>query len=334
MTRLNLVAWDNGGGLSRDLDLLAGALGAAGWQVACDGRPVRDRVRRHPLRRALGLAARSWVGRLAGDPGWDVNLFLEQVVPPVLARAGRNLLIPNPEWFGPLQRRLLPRVDRVLCKTRHAVALFEGLGCEPAYLGFTSADRRLPRAGPPAEGCFHMAAGSREKGTAALVALWRRHPEWPRLTIAQHPRLYGGGRADPIDLPNVRHVLEYLGDDDLRRLQNAHDLHLCPSEVEGFGHCIVEAMSCGAVVLTTDAPPMNELVGPDRGVLVRCAGGRPQRLGTRYPADPADLERQVARLLGMDGGQRARLGAAARRWFEDNDGRFRAALAAALAQVR
>ncbi|EQD67759.1 glycosyltransferase, partial [mine drainage metagenome] len=56
---------------------------------------------------------------------------------------------------------------------------------------------------------------------------------------------------------NIEHRIDYLDDAALQRLQNAHWFHLCPSETEGYGHYLVEAMGIGAVVLTTDAAPMN-----------------------------------------------------------------------------
>jgi hypothetical protein len=55
----------------------------------------------------------------------------------------------------------------------------------------------------------------------------------------------------------------------IRALQSRLPLHLCVSEREGFGHYLNEARAAGALVITTDHPPMSELVTRSSGVLVR-----------------------------------------------------------------
>ena len=324
MIRVNLIARDNGFGLSRNLHLLHGALAAADFEVTISG------IRRGALRKILQparLRARTLARRLAGrgPRRWDVNLMLERVRPEYLATARRNVLLPHPEWFDDRDRRWLPRLDRAFVLTRHAVPIFESLGLKTEYTGFTSEDRR-EAAVPRERAFFHLAGRSANKGTDTLLATWRKHPEWPRLTVLQSPRV----ARDVVSAPNIDHRVDYIPDDALKRIQNAHRFHLCPSETEGFGHYLVEAMGVGAVVVTLDAPPMNEMVTPERGALMAPSRTGTQSLATTYFYDEAALERAVERLLAMSDAELERMGAAARTWFADNDRAFRVRIAGAV----
>ena len=132
MIRVNLIARDNGFGLSRNLHLLHDALAAAGFDVTLSG------IRRGALRKILHparLRFQSFARRLAGRGAqrWDVNLMLERVRPEYLATAHRNVLLPHPEWFDERDRRWLPRLDRAFVLTRHAMPIFESLGLKTEY---------------------------------------------------------------------------------------------------------------------------------------------------------------------------------------------------------
>jgi glycosyltransferase involved in cell wall biosynthesis len=107
-------------------------------------------------------------------------------------------------------------------------------------------------------------------------------------------------------------------------------VHVCPSEAEGFGHLLGEAMSCGALVVTTDAPPMNELVDPERGVLVRVARSEPLRYSSRYFVDLEDLELQLARVFAMGEEQLRSIGLKARAWYDNQSRQFESSLRALL----
>lgn len=324
MIRVNLIARDNGFGLSRNLHLLHDALAGAGFDVTISG------IRRGALRKALHparLRAQTVARRLAGRGAerWDVNLMLERVRPEYFATARRNVLLPHPEWFDERDRKWLPRLDRAFVLTHHAKPIFEALGLKTDYTGFTSEDR-LDATVPREHVFFHLAGRSANKGTDTLLATWRRHPEWPRLTVLQSPRV-----ARPlVSASNIDHRADYIGDDELKRIQNAHRFHLCPSETEGFGHYLVEAMGVGAVVATLDAPPMNEMVTPERGDLIPYSRTGRQSLATTYFYDEDPLERTIERLLARSGEELERMGAAARRWFEDNDRAFRVRIAEAV----
>lgn len=316
--RIQLLARDNGAGLSRDMALLAAALGEAGAAVGTTALPHRGRVAEW-LTRAR-LAARA--------PAFDLTLMLERVRPEFARAARRNVLVPNPEYFRARDRAALACVEEAWVKTRHAERLFATLGMPVHYIGFTSRDRRDPSV-PRRHAFFHGPGRSNNKGTAALLKLWAAHPEWPTLTVAWRRK-----HIDLGTLPaNVRLTREHLDDDAYRQLQNAHRFHLCPSQTEGYGHYLVEAMSCGAVVVTLDAEPMNELVAAERGVLVPATATGSQDLATLYGFDDADMARAIERCVAMPETEAAMLGAAARDWYDAERAAFAERLKALLAAV-
>ncbi len=333
MKRINIVAWHNGGGLSRDIDILYQALRGGHYDVTLNGASLEEApVRRQRfVHRASNLAHR-WLQRkqLAAAP-YDINVFLEDISPGFFKYARVNTFIPNPEWFKKYQQPYLRGIDVVLCKTRSAQETFTLLGSHTRFVSFTSEDRLdSTHQGPKQIGFLHVAGRSWQKGTQPLLDAWLRHPEWPLLTVVQSAKTYSQARVKPVTAPNIDHVLERLDDTRLRQLQNAIGIHLCPSEAEGFGHCIAEAMSCAALTLTTNAPPMNELITADRGILVNYNRTRQQRSGANYYVDPVDLERQIDAIMQLDDTTKQRLGERARAWYEENDRFFHTQLLTAL----
>ncbi len=319
--RVNLLAADNGAGLSRDMRLLAGVLEDAGMDVTVTA------LRRGKLRkwlRPLWVHAGNLGRRLLGRrPPFCLNLMLEHIRAEYLPWAECNALVPNPEYLLDSDRALLARMDRVFVKTRHAQEIFTKLGSPVDYVGFTSEDR-LDDGVPRKHAFFHLAGKSGSKGTQAVLAAWRQHPHWPQLTVVQNSRSAKIGAP----APNITHLVEYVPDERLKEMQNAHRFHLCPSETEGFGHYLMESLSVGAITLATDGAPMNELVTPARGLLIPVVRTGTQATAITWLADPAEIADAVERALGLDEAESVGLGEAGRRFFVDNDAAFRQRLAA------
>ena len=312
---VNIEAILNQAGLTRSAHLLAGALRDAGCRVTINTR--------HPSLFARGVH-QVWKRRRRHP--YDVNIFLEHVDPHSLNLAPINLLVPNQEWLREDTVPYLQVIDGTLCKTRHAEAIFAGRSRRAVFTSFTTADRLCAGIPPDYRRFFHLAGTSLQKGTEALLTVWLRHPEWPALTVVQHPRHQRHVRA-----LNIAYMPEHLADGQLRTLQNRHGVHVCPSEAEGFGHSIVEAMSCCALVITTDAPPMNELITKERGLLVPWADRVPQRLGMAYFVDAEALEQAIATAIAMDDEEKRAIGCRARAWFDANDLFFRRTIGAIVA---
>lgn len=305
MERIRVISRQNGVGLDRDVALLTEALRPLGTiEYASQRRPE------HLLTQVRASLTREW----SAD---RLYLMIERI-PTLIGRLpGPVGLIPNQERFPRRHLSRLRNVDLVLCKTRHAIDVFSEQNAPVAFIGFTSVDRDLNSTSADYDRFLHLAGRSTLKGTETLLQVWTRHPEWPQLTLIQcrenAPRTVPG---------NVRLITEYLPDAELRELQNSHGVHICPSRSEGWGHYIVEAMSCSSVVITTDGPPMNELVSPERGILVPWHRSEARHLGTNWYVDPDALEEAIQSVIDRSSAEKSALGVAARSWYEDNDATF------------
>lgn len=129
---------------------------------------------------------------------------------------------------------------------------------------------------------IHVKGKSGLKQTRVTLDCWAKHPEWPPLVVvgkASDEELTPPSRSasniiyfPPITPPGQTATdgpREMLIDAArLRDMQGSAFMHLCPSVREGYGHYLNEARAVGALVVTVDHPPMNELVRPEAGLLV------------------------------------------------------------------
>jgi hypothetical protein len=256
--------------------------------------------------------------------------MLEHVWPQFLHEARYNVLVPNPEWFDRRDAALLTRIDCIWAKTELTDRIFSARGCRTRIIGFDSEDRYDARIARHPN-FLHLGGRSELKGTTRLLTLWRQHPDWPRLTVVQDAAAVktttGQGGT------NIVIESEYLDDSELRTLQNSNRFHLCLSEAEGWGHYIAEALSVGAVTVSCDAAPMNELVSSQRGVLVAATQGPDHNLAKLALFETGALESAVSALTCMMPVQLEALGREARHWFLTNKREFPARIQHAVADV-
>lgn len=324
---VRIIGRNNGVGLMRDAELLMTLIEEMGIPVVYNTPMTHLNKKELPYIKYKFLKYYvKWFASLSQffprKKNTDINIFLEHIDQYYAYAGGTNCFIPNPEWCNKKDVKYLSKMDHVLCKTFFTQRVFESMNTKTHYIGFTSEDRFDQNIRKKEGTFFHLAGKSRQKSTDILVDLWIKHPDWPKLTVVQSPEMYK--RESSLDnIDNIDYILDYLDDDKLKKLQNENLYHLCPSEAEGFGHYIVEAMSSRAVTLTTDAPPMNELVSEQRGVLATYKSKEPQRLGMNYYVNEADLENQIIRMINMTQEEKKSIGKESRKWFLKNDKDFR-----------
>jgi glycosyltransferase involved in cell wall biosynthesis len=144
------------------------------------------------------------------------------------------------------------------------------------------------------EGSFVLCTGTLEprKNLARLIEAFVGLP--PELSETHTLALVGprGWEAEEIHrqiAAESAHVklLGYVSDDDLAALYQECTLFCYPSLYEGFGLPVLEAMTCGAPVLTSRVSSMPEIAG-DAAVYVD-------------PLDVVDMRMRLERLLGSSG---------------------------------
>lgn len=262
--RVQLITKDNAYGLSQDIAILRDALvGISGTHIQVDFNDWRT-----PQPVASGY--------------YDLNVFLEEIPDPRFCpQAKRNVLVPNPEWFWNLGH--LRYVNQVWAKTRDCERIFKRHHKDVKYIGWTSGDRYLPEVAKE-KIMVHLAGASSAKGTAQVFDAMRRLPDLRLLVAAARP---WANVPENVDLVGRMEAEAFV------TLQNRAAIHLCPSSYEGFGHYINEARSVGAAIITTNAEPMTDIVGPSFGFGASVGGHSTQNLAVHKHVDPGSLAEMI-----------------------------------------
>ncbi|KAG7392128.1 hypothetical protein PHYBOEH_006477 [Phytophthora boehmeriae] len=212
-------------------------------------------------------------------------------------------LMPNIEMIE-LTSEYYWRVDVVLCKTQvcydRVTKWYEQEGnprnAQVFYTKHTSSDQAQfarKRLGDDAiapknfsnVSFLHTAGTSIWKGTRAVLDCWTSTADLPPLDvyIAESAYDYMMPSTYNPKLENSRSPVNIhkgmMERSAFAKLTAEAAFFMCPSRTEGYGHYINQARASGAVIVTTDAAPMNELVtSRDMGVLVPARSQRDDRL--------------------------------------------------------
>jgi glycosyltransferase involved in cell wall biosynthesis len=317
---INIAFNNNNGGLSLDAELLGGLLQKAGYKVWYNSFPMNFAglsTRRLNLARFFSSQFSRILMCLTSlrVRPISVTIHLEQIEKEPLFLSRKNIFIVNLEWLTEASYALFDKIDVFVCKTKDAESFFKEKNLPAFYTSFSTIS--------PFNGIYkqvgntfvHIAGNSYAKGTIPLMKVWVKHPEWPELkVISRFTEHLDGLVAD-----NITVMGGYLSADDLNVIQNKSEVHLCTSEAEGFGHYICEPLSCGAIVITVDGPPMNELVQPDRGILINVKSSEPLCYSEKFIFDPLDLEKKIELVLSMPEVEKTRLKENAKKYFVKNN---------------
>ncbi|OQR98301.1 hypothetical protein ACHHYP_08738 [Achlya hypogyna] len=206
------------------------------------------------------------------------------------------IMMPNIEMHE-LRAEHYWRVDYVLCKTkdcyRRVSAWYKQEGnprkTKVLYTQHTSSDPTTltkwhVKKHTPALGrikprdfrslrFFHANGHSTQKSTRQILDCWARREDLPPLDMYSLDDSSKEHYAQLFPAVTPKNVDFHWGEDvdvvGFGKLLAEATVILCPSKMEGFGHYINQARASGALVVTTDGTPMNELVDENSGVLIK-----------------------------------------------------------------
>lgn len=291
---LNIITNDNGAGLTKDAAVLSEFIN-------------------HPCKR-------SQFGSRATRE--EVNVFCEVVSEDWINKGRVNILIPNPEWYHKKWLHLIPKFHEIWVKTREAERIFKELHPNVHYIGFTSEDHYDAEIEKEMEG-FHACGKSIAKQTWLVLNTWEQWQPFPATVLTKLQATNMMFNNKQIDKKQYRaHGLNHINTQmrgieqrQFNVMQNRALIHLCPSTYEGFGHYINEGRSCGAVVVTTDAAPMNELITKEFGFLLPCKKWRNRELGVDWRVEPGDFRAVIEKVANTPFDKLREMGKLARERF-------------------
>jgi hypothetical protein len=150
---------------------------------------------------------------------------------------------------------------------------------------------------------LHTAGEHHWKQTDAIIKAWIEHDDLPTIIITCTDQCYRNiQKLIPSKLPkNIVLYDSLIPKDDFIKIKNRIGIHLCPSIVEGFGHYINEARKVKSLVITSNLPPMNELIDNSSGVLIDCKDiGKKKNGADLCFISSDDIYKAVVRTINID----------------------------------
>lgn len=228
------------------------------------------------------------------DP--HIIIHLQQIynLPNLKNKQAVQILVPNHEWFSDQTISRLGLVKQLWHKTQTGFHLLESLYSHNVvhrYLGFTSPDPGI-RANNN-NNFAHFKGKSSLRHTNLILNIWKKRSDFPELKIqfwSAHEEISFFNVPEWFRWNNMSVRIGYLSRKEYFSELALCGIHICTSMTEGFGHYINEARAMGAVPMVINAPPMNEFVDAESGILINPSGYMVNRDVTYFSIEESLLE--------------------------------------------
>jgi hypothetical protein len=178
----------------------------------------------------------------------DVGVWIQNYNINLLNNFKKNIFFINEEWAGSLELSNLHLFDYVICKSKYAKELLSSYR-DVIHLPFISTDyydSSILRN----HSILHFAGRSIQKNTELALNTSNN------LTLIDPYNRYKVNN-------NINHINTYQSSNQISQLLNSHNIHICCSLYESWGHYLYEGLSTGSEIICSHIPVFREQLDPD-----------------------------------------------------------------------
>lgn len=178
----------------------------------------------------------------------DVGIWIQNYDPNLMYLYKKNIFFINEEWAGVNELSNLHLFDYVICKSNYAKKLLSSYHnvIHIPFISIDYYDSSIIRK----HSNLHFAGRSIQKNTELVLSTTNN------LTLIDPYNRY---KVDE----NVNHINTYQSKEQLIQLLNSHNIHVCCSLYESWGHYLFEGLSTGAEIICSDIPVFKEQLDTD-----------------------------------------------------------------------
>jgi glycosyltransferase involved in cell wall biosynthesis len=178
----------------------------------------------------------------------DVGVWIQNYNTNLLNNFKKNIFFINEEWSGIYELSNLHLFDYVICKSKYVKELLSSHH-DVIHLPFISTDyydSSILRN----HSILHFAGRSIQKNTELALSTSNN------LTLIDPYNRYKVNN-------NINHINTYQSSNQISQLLNSHNIHICCSLYESWGHYLYEGLSTGSEIICSDIPVFREQLDPD-----------------------------------------------------------------------
>lgn len=178
----------------------------------------------------------------------DIGIWIQNYDINLLNLYKKNVFFINEEWAGVNELSNLHLFDYVICKSNYAKKLLSSYH-NVIFIPFISIDYYDPSI-VRKHFNLHFAGRSIQKNTELVLSTTNN------LTLIDPYNRYKVNE-------DVNHINTYQSKEQIIQLLNSHNIHICCSLYESWGHYLFEGLSTGAEIICSDIPVFKEQLDPD-----------------------------------------------------------------------